>query len=69
MGPRGPSPNKIKVMSKKTGLITKQEDKATNGCWKQNSMTIALKYLNKQTCWEKLFGVTRSKEIEQMGAK
>lgn len=46
--------------------MTKQEDKATNNGWKLHSMTTELKYLNKQTCWEKLFGVTRSEEMEQM---
>lgn len=46
--------------------MTKQEDKATNNGWKLYSMTTELKYLNKQTCWEKLFGVTRSEEMEQM---
>lgn len=29
MGPSDPHTNKIKVMNKKTGLITKQEAKAT----------------------------------------
>lgn len=53
-------------MSKKPGSVTKQEDKATNNGWKLYSMTTELKHLNKQTCWEKLFGVTRSAEMEQM---
>lgn len=51
-----------------TGPITKQEDKATDSGWKPYSMTIAVKSLNKQTHWEKLFGVTGSKEMEQMEA-
>ena len=56
-------------MSKpETGPITKQEDKATDSGWKPYSMTIAVKSLNKQTHWEKLFGVTGSKEMEQMEA-
>lgn len=66
MGPRNPSTSEIKVMNTKTGSITEKGDKATHHWWKLDSMTMAFKYLNKQTCWEKLFEVTRIKKVEQM---